>query len=927
VAVLACAAAGTLRGGPDARAAQAPPPASPAPSASAGPPAAGAATPPVPVFTSDVDVIAVDVNVVDKEGRPIRGLGIEDFKITVDGNARRVVSADFVSQSMEEPAEPTPSPAPDRTFSTNEGVRRGRIIVIAVDQGNIRPGAGRHALRAADRLLDALNPQDQVALVTMPGGGPQVDLTTEHTRVRAALKRITGRAQYAGHHMSLSEAQGFDEHRSYDTDRVIERECPASMNQHEREMCISDVEGEAFSVMANFRQQSLVSLKSLALLMQSLLQIEGPKTVVLITEGLRAEQSDDIRQIANAAAMARVAFFGIHIDESGMPDPSLDRAPSTPLEDQDLTTRDLYRLSSLTRGAVFRTVGSSTPFERIAREISGYYLLGFEPQGTDRNGKDHVIDVKVPRPGVTVRARRALPLAAPRDQRDILAATLRNPLPAIELPLRVTTYASRDAASGKVRVVVSGEIGRGGTSPAGMAVGFALLDDKGKVAGSSFQRVPDDAAPRSDGPVPYLGAAMVEPGHYTLKLAAVDARGRRGSVQHPVRAALTAVGPVEVSDLILAEPASGPGAVLRPGVDVAIDAGAVVGLVELHAQDADVLKTATVMLEIAAEESGPALVSAPARLSAATGAERSAQGAVSLALIPPGRYVGRAVVSVSGKPMGQVTRPLTVAPTRAGSTAGRLAFSPFAAPRFDRHVVLEPQVVVSALDDLAAGAAPASPAVSRAAAEARQGRLEALVDLLREGEAPSASLAFLRGLGFFARGEMVPAADQFRTALRLRPDFAAATLYLGAASAALGRDQDAAGAWNTAMLEDARSPVLSLLLGDALLRQGEVDSAVDVLREAAAAWPTDDRFPQRLGVAYGLAGRSEDALPLLSAHLDRHPEDIDTLFATVRLLYEGQAGAGGDRERLLRYARAYVAAAGPHQALVATWIKAVEAKR
>src|SRR5207245_6762521 len=267
----------------------------------------------------------------------------------------------------------------------------------------------------------------------------------------------------------------------------------------------------------------------------------------------------------------------IQIDEMGLPDVSQDRAPSTPLEDQDLTTRDLFRLSSLTRGAVFRTVGSATPFERIAREMSGYYLLGFEPQGTDRNGKDHVIDVKVGRPGVTVRARRALPLAAPRDQREILAATLRSPLPAIELPLRVTTYAARDTAAGKVRVVVSGEIGRGGTSPAGLAVAFALVDDKGKVAGSSFQRVPDDAVATSDGPVPYLGAAAVEPGHYTLKLPVVDSPGRRGSVEHPVRAALTTVGPIEVSDLVLAAPPSGPGASLRPGVDAATDPGAVAG--------------------------------------------------------------------------------------------------------------------------------------------------------------------------------------------------------------------------------------------------------------------------------------------------------------------------------------------------------------
>ncbi len=900
--------------GPAARAAD-PPPASPSPAA---PPAAAR-----PVFGSDVDVVAVDVNVVDKRGRPLRGLGVEDFTITVDGVSRRVISADFVSQAMEEEAAPIPPPSPDRLLSTNEGIRRGRIIVIVVDQGNIRPGVGRHALRAADRLMDALNPQDQVALVTLPGGGPQVDLTNDHARVRDALKRIVGRAQFAGPRLSLAQAQALDDKHGFDVQDLLDRLCPDTGSRAEHELCLSEVEGEAFSVMANFRHQSDVSMKGLRLLMQSLQQIEGPKTVVLITEALRAEHSDELRTVANAAAAARVAFFGIHIDETGMPDPARSEAAPTVLEDASITTGDLYGLANLTRGAVFSTIGSAAPFERIAREISGYYLLGFEPQGGDRDGKDHVVDVKVARPGLTVRARRALPMAAPRlEQRDLLASTLRSPQLALELPLRVATYSVRDAASGKILVIVSTEIGRGGTSPAGLAVGFALVDAKGKVAASSYQRMADDAAASADGPVSYLGRASVEPGRYILKLAAIDARGRRGSVEHPVRALLTTIGPIEVGDLVVGPPPSRPGLSLRPGVEATVDAGVAIALVDLSSKEAGPLTSATVSLELATEETGAALISAPARLSDVADGQRSAQGAVSLSLVPPGRYVARAVVSVDGKPLGQVTRPVIVAPSR-----GAVASAPFTALslpglRFDRRVLLAPEVVVEALDALATGGPPSSPAVARATEEARQGRLDKLADLLGAREAPSAGLAFLRGLGLYARGEMAGAADQFRATLRLRPDFVPATLYLGAASAALGRDQDAFGAWNTAMLEEARSPVLSLLMGDALLRRGEVDSAVDVLREAAAAWPTDDRLRQRLGLAYLAAGRTGDALPLLSAYADTHPGDADTLFAIVRLLYETRAAPGADRERFLRYARAYVAAAGPQQALVAHWMKA-----
>ena len=878
-----------------------------------------------PVFSSDVDVVAVDVNVVDKQGRPIRGLALEDFTITVDGGPRRVISADFVSQAMEEETAPTPPPAPDRTVSTNEGIRRGRIIVIVVDQGNIRPGVGRHALRAADRLMDALNPQDQVALVTMPGGGPQVELTSEHGRVRDALKRIVGRAQYAGPRLSLAQALAIEDNRGYEAQDILNRLCPPSLTEKELELCLSDVHGEAFSVAANFRHQSDVSMKGLGYLMQGLQQVEGPKTVVLITEGLHSERIDELRTVANAAAAARVAFFGIRIDETGIADASRSEAPATVLEDSSITTSDLYGLATLTRGGVFSTVGSAAPFERIAREISGYYLVGFEPQGNDRDGKDHTVDVKVARPGVTVRARRALPMAAPAlAQKDLLLSTIRNPQVALELPLRVTTYSSRDAASGKVHVLVSAEIGKGGTSPAGLAVGFALVDDKGKVVGSSYQRVADDAVATTDGPVSYLGSTSVDPGRYVLKLAAIDARGRRGSVEHPVRATLTTIGPFEVSDLVVAPPPSAPGASLRPGVEAAIDAGAAIGLVNLQARDAGALKSATVSVELATDEVGPALVSAPARLSEPANGQRTAQGAVSLSLVPPGRYVARAVVSLEGKPMGQVTRTVVVVPSRAGSAPTNFAAAILPGLQFDRRALLAPPVVVEALDALAAGGPPSSAVVSRATEEARQGRLDKVADLLHAGEKPSADVAFLRGLGLYARGEMAGAAEQFRATLRLRPDFVPATVYLGAASAALGRDQDAVGAWNTAMLEDARSPILSLLLADALLRRGEVDSAVDLLKEAASSWPQDERFRQRLGLAYLAGGRTAEALPLLSAYADAHPADADTLFAIVRLLYETRGAPGADRDRFLRHARAYVRAAGPQQALVGQWIKAVE---
>ena len=54
---------------------------------------------PPPTFRTDVDVIAVDVSVLDREGHPIAGLTTQDFAVTVDGQARRVASGEYISRS------------------------------------------------------------------------------------------------------------------------------------------------------------------------------------------------------------------------------------------------------------------------------------------------------------------------------------------------------------------------------------------------------------------------------------------------------------------------------------------------------------------------------------------------------------------------------------------------------------------------------------------------------------------------------------------------------------------------------------------------------------------------------------------------------------------------------------------------------------
>jgi tetratricopeptide (TPR) repeat protein len=216
--------------------------------------------------------------------------------------------------------------------------------------------------------------------------------------------------------------------------------------------------------------------------------------------------------------------------------------------------------------------------------------------------------------------------------------------------------------------------------------------------------------------------------------------------------------------------------------------------------------------------------------------------------------------------------------------------------------------------------------VVAAAEEARQGRPEAMIDRLGESK-EDARAGFLRGVSFYARGNMPAALTQLQGALRQASELFPAAVYMGACYAASGKDLDAIGAWQTALIGDTGSPVLYGLLSDALLRVDEAEQAVGILDEGLAAFPGDASLRRRLGMAHAMAGRREDALPLLTAWVDANPGDTQALFATLALLFEGfsreAAGAAPAEEtqRLARYARAYVEGGGPNREVVERWLR------
>jgi VWFA-related protein len=886
--------------------------------------AAQAPPPPPPVFGVGVDMVAVDASVVDAEGRPVLGLGAGDFRVEVDGRPRRLVSVEYVGRELEPETPPPPAPA---HYSTNEATARGRLVLLLVDRGNIGRGGGREVVKAADRFLDSLAPADRVGLSFVPGPGRSIEFTRDVDEVRRGLVGVVGTAERGGYRVPLTEAINYVRGRDpQQWNEFVDLTCGAYGRVTDSEACIQQLQNEAGQVYLAYRERSLATQRAIGSVLEGLKRIEGPKTVVLISEGLGTESTTEVRSLAVAAAEAQATLFVLLLDTSG-PDPEFRRSEYASPQDRDIETAGLYDLAGLARGTVLRVVaGGDAAFRRIERELMGYYLLGFEPEGGDRDGRSHSVKVAVSRPGTTVRARGLLniPASAPTPE-ALLASALRSPLVDRGLPVKVAAYALPGSA-GKVRLLLSAEAGRA-SSP--VSVGFALLGKDGAVKASrAYQGISGGAGDR----VEFTAEVSVDPETYTLRLAFVDSSGRRGSVEHTVKAALITAGGIGVSDLVLA-PAGAPGAV-RPAVDLEVKGGDLSASLELTGSDATRLAAASVVLELAESEAGPPLLRVPVEPFPEKDGKRLAQVRVVGGLLPPGDYHARASVSVAGEAVASVGRPFRVLPAPAGSStpSAPLAALLSEAPPFDRALLLDPKVLLHFIDRVAAlvpGPEPAAMAAARA--DAREGRPEAILDKLDAGR-PDARTAFLRGVSFYARGNLPAALTQLRTALGLGSQLFPAAVYAGGCYAAGGKDLDAIGAWQAALVGETGSPVVYALLGDALVRAREAEQAVAILDEGLAAFPEDPGLRRRLAMAHAMAGHRAEALPLLTAWVEAHPQDTGALFATMALLFEGftretaSAAPTEDRTRLVRYARAYVEGKGPNREVVERWLRYLESR-
>src|SRR5436190_12057087 len=399
-----------------------------------------------PTFRATVDLIAVDAQVVDRAGNPISTLDRDNFEVTIDGRKRRVVSASLVQAA---PASVIGSLA--AAHAAPAAPAAGRTFILAIDAGSFTPGETLSVLTAAKEFVRRLPPDDQVGLFTLPPRGANVLPSSNHGAVRVALDHIIGERQSlpGQYHLSMSEiidistesaglsaptlaaltsgaGRGATSGIVGDQNalqRVQQRECRNAADM----ACQEAILAEAASMAQHFDERVLQSLSGLNSLLALLREFPGRKTVVVLSAGMavsdrpggRLDVGSEARMLGEEAAHANATIYALHLD-LGMKEmygAQARRAPgATELSrEQSMSERMLDQFSGASGGALLSVLvgDGEIALDRVLRETSAFYLLGVEPANIDRDNRAHKLNVKVNRPGTTVRSRQWVVLRKP----------------------------------------------------------------------------------------------------------------------------------------------------------------------------------------------------------------------------------------------------------------------------------------------------------------------------------------------------------------------------------------------------------------------------------------------------------------------------------------------------------------------------------
>jgi VWFA-related protein len=548
-------------------------------------------------FQVEVNFVDIDAVVTDERGNFVADLTKNDFELFEDGKPQEISTFSLVDIPMPSggaSANRTPaaaaSLAPNDVKSNAEPIS-GRLYVIVLDDLNVSPLRTTLVVRTARQFIEQHFGSNDIAAVTYTSGRTDAgqEFTSERALLLAAIDKFQGRKlrstviekadQYFQQHLKELEVNKPDEDDPNQTPKSGTVRGPIGY---------PDITTDADDFERGHRaQQVLNTLQKLAEYMGG---IRGRrKALLMFSEGVDYPIYDVFgsqaattvvmatRDTIAAAARSNVSFFAVDprglvgmtsetIELTAAADPNLGFDARGLLADMYLSQDSLRTLADETGGyAAVNTGNMNTALTRIVRANSTYYVLGYYPATTPRDGRFHKIEVRVKRPGLRVSARKGYVSPRPPTREETqkqerererargrsgdaqtsveLREILRQPLQRNGLTLSVHAApfkaASRDAS---VALAVELDANRlhfteqNNAFADGVELSLFALDERGRVHGGNFYQFnlnlrPDTYTRVKDSIVRMNPRMTLPPGRYQLRVGIRESgAGEMGTV-------------------------------------------------------------------------------------------------------------------------------------------------------------------------------------------------------------------------------------------------------------------------------------------------------------------------------------------------------------------------------------------------------------
>lgn len=375
-------------------------------------------------FGVEVDYVEVNAVVSDADGNFVSGLGLEDFAVYEDGKPQEIASLAAVNIPVERPRDSPFLDVVEPDVRSNTQVSAGRVYVVVLDDYHTEARRTGRVQRAAREFIEQRLGANDIAAVVHTSGR-QGAFSSSKNLLLAAVDR------FVGCKLRSATVERLDQLQALPAPKGVPRE----------------IEDRWESERALRARSTLEIIENLS---ERLADVHGRrKAIVYFGEGIDYDIHDvfeageamaimdSTERAIGEATRANVAVYTI--DPRGLvlagegaatignvPIDSADQigGPSiiSALRQELRVSQDSLRVLSEETGgfAVLNQNDWAPGLTRIVDENSHYYLLGYYPTNSNRDGKYRKIEVRVDRPSVEVRARRGYVAPREGDKREVV---------------------------------------------------------------------------------------------------------------------------------------------------------------------------------------------------------------------------------------------------------------------------------------------------------------------------------------------------------------------------------------------------------------------------------------------------------------------------------------------------------------------------